>query len=342
MRRRSAKFREDADATNFLALRTSLIGRVSLVSLIQTLAVAEYLNFRHAANFLGVSQSSVSTRVKSLEENLGILLFERRHRGVRLTDAGRSFVAEVADGIEHLDHAITTAGALSTGAVGRVRIGLHSSIASGFLADLRRRYRQRYPDIEQVIVEGRSIDTIRQVREGALDVAFVFGAIEPPDCHSRLVWSEPLVIAIPVAHPLTAAEAILWADLVTETFLVRYGGVGPQIREHVIRRLAERDRPASIRRSDVGHDTLMHMVADGEGIALISEAAAHVPFPGIAFSPIADEPEQARFSAVWSPHNRNPALKNLFALFDTDCRNGPDAFNSGASAAPSQTRDPWQ
>lgn len=63
-----------------------------MMTLVHTLAVAEYLNFRHAANALGVAQSSVSARVKALEEDLGILLFERHARGVRLTEAGRHFV----------------------------------------------------------------------------------------------------------------------------------------------------------------------------------------------------------------------------------------------------------
>ena len=61
-----------------------------MMTLVHTLAVAEYLNFRHAANALGVAQSSVSARVKALEEDLGIVLFERHARGVRLTEAGRS------------------------------------------------------------------------------------------------------------------------------------------------------------------------------------------------------------------------------------------------------------
>ncbi|EOY6414671.1 helix-turn-helix domain-containing protein [Pseudomonas aeruginosa] len=59
------------------------------MTLVHTLAVAEYLNFRHAANALGVAQSSVSARVKALEEDLGIVLFERHARGVRLTEATR-------------------------------------------------------------------------------------------------------------------------------------------------------------------------------------------------------------------------------------------------------------
>ena len=85
---------------------TSLGSRIPLASLIQTLAVAEHLNFRHAANALGVSVSSVSTRVKTLEEDLGILLFERHARGVRLTEAGRRFVEQVSVGVDQLDHAV--------------------------------------------------------------------------------------------------------------------------------------------------------------------------------------------------------------------------------------------
>lgn len=61
-----------------------LSGRIPLISLVQFIAVAEHLNFRHAAKALGISQSSVSARVKALEDNLGVLLFERHARGVRL------------------------------------------------------------------------------------------------------------------------------------------------------------------------------------------------------------------------------------------------------------------
>lgn len=285
-----------------------------MVSLLQVLAVAEHLNFRHAANVLGTTQSSVSARIKGLEDALGILLFERRHRGVRLTDAGRHFVTEVSAGIAQLDNAVRTAGAMIEGTEGHLAIGLHSPIAAGFLADLRRRYRANYPMIEQSVLEGRSSETIALVRESKLDVAFVVGALNAPDCHSRLLWCEPMIIALPADHSLAEREAVTWLDLADETFLIRHGGTGPQVFEHVVRRISERDRSPRIQRCDVARDTLMGMVATGEGITLTSEATTYVPFPGVAFRPIADETEPARFSAVWSPHNRNPALLNLLDL----------------------------
>ena len=309
MRRRAHNGQEVVDQQNAL-----LRGRIPLAALIQTLSVAEYLNFRHAANALGVSQSSVSTRIKTLEEDLGVVLFERRHRGVRLTDAGRSFITEVAAGISHLDLAIKTAGAVLNGAIGHLSIGLLSSIASGFLADLRRRYRDEHPEIELDIFEGRSDEIIRQVREAKLDIAFVVGAVEAPDCHSRQLWSEALMVALPLSHPLACAERLVWRDLAAETFLVRQSGAGPQVLDHIVRRLVEREKSPRIRRCDVGRDTLMHLIADGEGITLTSEAATCVPLPGVLFRPIADEPDRARFSAVWSPHNRGPALRYLLDL----------------------------
>jgi DNA-binding transcriptional LysR family regulator len=107
-----------------------------MASLIQTLAVAEYLNFRHAANALGVAQSSVSARVKALEQDLGILLFERHARGVRLTEAGRHFVERVAVGVDQLDHAVKTASMAAVGECGRLRIGIHALIPRSFLAEM--------------------------------------------------------------------------------------------------------------------------------------------------------------------------------------------------------------
>lgn len=83
-------------------MRSPLGSRIPLASLIQALAVAEHLNFRHAANVLGVSRPSVSTRITMLEQDLEILLCERPPRGVRLTEAGRHFIEEIAAGIREL------------------------------------------------------------------------------------------------------------------------------------------------------------------------------------------------------------------------------------------------
>jgi DNA-binding transcriptional LysR family regulator len=289
-------------------------GRIPLTSLVQFLSVAEHLNFHHAANVLHVSQPTVSRRIRLLEETLGLNLFERRHRGVRLTEAGQRFAIEVSAGIDHLDQAVRTAGAVAAGAEGTLRIGLHMPIVSGFLYDLKSHYRALWPGIEQTIVEGRSSETLAMVRDGRLDVAFVIGPVASSDCHSRLLWTEPLFAVLPATHALAGADTVRWDDLAPELFLIRQGGSGPQAFDYVAHRMAERGRTPRVQRCDVGRDTVMGMVAAGDGITITSEAATCVTMPGIVFKKIADEPEPVRFTAVWLPQNRSPALRNFLDL----------------------------
>lgn len=308
MRRRQGRFLDHDQSSKLLG------GRVPMAALIQTCAVAEYLNFRHAAKALGVSLSSVSARVKTLEGDLGVLLFERHARGVRLTEAGRQFVASVSAGIDQLDHAVKTAGALARGEEGCLRLGLHVPPSAGFLADLLARHHKQYPRIGIDVTEGRSADILQLVREGQLDIAFVIGAPKAEDCHSRLLWSEALTAVIRADHPLANYSEITWTDLTAETFLVRYGGTGPQAHDHVTRRIAELGHHPRILRWDVGRETLFHMVAQGWGVTITTESVASVPVSGLVFRSIADESERAEFYAAWSPYNRSQTLRNLLDL----------------------------
>ncbi|QFQ86648.1 LysR family transcriptional regulator [Paracoccus kondratievae] len=292
----------------------SLGSRIPLASLIQMLAVAEYLSFHRAAKALGVSQPSVSARIRTLEEDLGVRLFERNTRGVRLTEAGRLFVERVSAGVDQLDHAVKTVGMAASGECGRLRIGIHALIPRSFLAELIAQYREAHPGIEVEITEGTARDAVMQLRADRLDVAFVAGSPELPDCHSRLIWTEPLLAVLPEQHPLAAQPAITWADLAGETFLVRHGGTGPQVHEHILLRLAGRWLAPSILRFDVGRGTLLSMVGQGFGITIVGAATSLLPTTGIVFPPFADEPEPVPFSAVWSPFNRNATLRNMLTL----------------------------
>ncbi|UGV28540.1 LysR family transcriptional regulator [Rhodopseudomonas boonkerdii] len=313
---------------------TQLGSRIPLVSLVQTLAVAEHLNFRHAANALGVSLSSVSARVKALEEDLGILLFERHARGVRLTEAGRRFVESVATGVDQLDHAVKTAGMAASGEWGRLRIGVHAMTSRSFLAELIAQYREDHPGIEVEITEGTARETVMQLRADRLDIVFVAGTPELPDCHSRRIWTEPIVAAVPDRHPLAEMSAVTWADLAGETFLVRHGGTGPQVHDHIVLRLAGRWPASSIQRFDVERGTLLSMVGQGFGITIVGAATSLLPSSSVVFLPIADESEPVPFSAVWSPFNRSAVLRNLLTLASKMGQADPTGLSRRDSSRP--------
>lgn len=308
MRRRQGRFLDHDRSSKLLG------GRVPMAALIQTCAVAEHLTFRHAAKALGISLSSVSARVKTLEEDLGVLLFERHARGVRLTEAGRQFVASVSAGIDQLDHAVKTAGMAASGECGRLRIGVYALIPHSFLAGLIGRYREEHPHIGIEITESTAREAVMQLRSNRLDIVFVAGTPELPDCHSRRIWTEPLVLALPERHRLAGQPAVTWADLSGEMFLVRYGSTGPQVHGHIVLRLARRWPAFSIHRFDVGRGTLLAMIGQGFGITIVGAATSLLPTSGVVFLPFADEPEPVSFSAVWSPFNQGAALRNLLDL----------------------------
>ncbi len=313
MRRRPCK--RFSKANDKHAGQRQVLGtRIPLTALIHAVAVGEHLNFRHAAAALGVSQSSVSERIRALEETLGVRLFERGHRGVRLTEAGRFFLAHVADGIDQLDYAVKTAGMIGGGTCGRIRIGVPTTIATGFLAELLQRYRKQWPGVELELFDGRARDAIFQVREGRLDVAFVAAIAEIPDCHSRPLWTEPLFVAMSDSDPRAKASGLFWRDLAEDLFLVRYDGTGPQEHDHIARRFNERGLHPKVQRCDVDRCMLLSMIAADYGVALASEATSRTPVPGIAFIPILDEPEPITFGAVWSPHNSAKAVRGLLDI----------------------------
>lgn len=313
MRRRPCRrFAEVDDSRG--GQRQVLGTRIPLAALIHAVAVGEHLNFRHAAAALGVSQSSVSERIRALEETLGVRLFERRHRGVQPTEAGRFFLAHVAEGIEHLDYAVKAAGMIGGGDLGRIRIGVPTTIAAGFLADLLHSYREQWPGVETELFDGRARDAIFQVREGRLDVAFVAAITDVPDCHSRPLWAESLYIAVAESDPRSHANGLSWNDFRDDLFLVRYDGTGPQAHEHIARRFGERGFQAKVQRCDVDRCTLLSMVGADYGVTLVGEATSKIAVAGVAFVPVMDEPEPIRFGAVWSPHNGGKALRRLLDL----------------------------
>lgn len=293
-----------------------LYGQIPMTTLVQTLAVAEYLSFHRAALALGTSQSSISTRIKALEEDLGVVIFDRNTRGVRLSEAGRRFVDQVEDAIGILNHAIKTAGMQARVEEGELRVGVHALIPSCFLDRLLERFRIEYPKIRLHIAEGTARDAQIMVRESRLDVAFMAGAYEIIDLNSRVIWHDRLTVGMPVAHPLAGHSDVEWRQLASETFLVRLGGTGPQVCDLILLRSTGKWPAPTILRHDIGREALLSMIAAGHGISVFAQENLRPTTANVTFVPIRDEPETIPFSAVWHPGNRNPALKSLFACAD--------------------------
>jgi len=287
---------------------------LDLVSITQALLVAECLSFRRAARVLGVRQSAVSRRVRALEDLVGVSLFERHHAGVRVTAAGACFFDQARDALLQLNHAVKIASAAGRGAIGRLNIGILSSMAAGFLREVIRVYRARHPGVALQLLEGASLEQIALVRDRRLDVAFVLGTPSVPNCDTAQLWTEHMFIALPQGHALCENGEITWEALRDEHFIVCQSEKGRALHDHLIKRLAQIGYNPSVQRLDVGRETLMHLVALHLGLSLTSEAMVATQFPEVAFRPIAGDAAVIPFSAVWLPNNDNPAFRRFLSL----------------------------
>ncbi len=164
-------------------------------------AVAEEASISKAAEKLNYVQSNVTTRIRQLEDRLGVSLFNRQSRGVSLTSAGRQLqdyairiLALAAEAERAVQEREAPAGTLS--------IGSMETTAAIRLPELLANYHQSFPDVELQVVTGTSEELLARVIAYKLDAALVGGAVEHPELESEQVFQEELVLAVPTGTDL--------------------------------------------------------------------------------------------------------------------------------------------
>lgn len=296
-------------------------------------AAAEHGSFRKAGTALGISESAISRRIRDLEDRVGVSLFHRQSSGVLLTDAGEHFLARARQGLRIIQEGARNIAVIGRGEEGCVRIGIFSSLASGFLSDLLRSYHEKYSMVRVDLLDGNPAEHIAAIRQLRLDVAFVTGTGAWTDCETMHLWSERVFVVLPGEHPLALKDELAWTDLTEESFIVSHGPPGPEVHDYLVQRLADFGKHPDIHPQNVGRDNLLRLVALGRGLTLTSEATTAAQFPGVSYRPIAGE--VLPFSAVWSARNDNPAFRRLLGLARSMARaSKAKDFSFAASAEP--------
>ncbi|MFT4003847.1 MAG: LysR family transcriptional regulator [Rhizobium sp.] len=278
------------------------------------LAAVRHGSFRSAAESLGIDQSMVGKAVRTLENRIGITIFERGHWGIRPTEAGSAFLARIAPAIEQIDLAERTAGSAGTVENGTVRIGVIASLASGFLHDLLLTYSKRQPGVRLIVNDGSTHEHVGLIQSRAIDVAFLIGEPTAAGCETLNLWNEHAYITLSESHRLAGCEEIDWSDLRHERFIVSGKGSGPVVHDYLIRRLTDFGHRTEIEAMDVPRDILLGLVAIGRGISLVGEAATATRLPGLTFRPVAGTTDILPFSAVWSSKNDNYAFRRFISF----------------------------
>lgn len=275
-------------------------------------AAAEHGSFRKAAQALGIQESAVSRRIRDLEDEIGAALFIRHHAGVFPTYAGHQFVGRARKVINQIAYATRDVAVIGRGEEGVVRIGIFSSLASGFLAELIQTYGANHAGVRLEIVEGGPCEHVPAIRQHRLDVAFLTGSPKADDCDVAHLWNERVYVALPSGDDLASRMEIAWDDLRGRAFVVSKAPPGPEIYDYLVKHLADLGISPDIERQAVYRDTLMQIVAGRRKLTLTSEATTAAQFPGVTYRPLTGE--TLPFSAIWSPRNDNPAFRRLLSL----------------------------
>lgn len=276
------------------------------------IAAADHGSFRRAASEIGVNESALSRRIRDLEDEIGVALFNRLPGGVQLTQAGERFLKRARHAVDQLEHATVEAAAFGRGENGAVKIGILSSLASGFLCRLLHSFSDTNADVRLDVAEGTTSEHLASVRHLRLDIAFITEKLEADDLDTQRLWCEQICVAMPERDPLTRKMAVSWADLRDRHLIVSEADGSLRIHDYLVSHMGELgDRPR-IERHFVGRDNLMSLVAMGQGLALTTEVQAAAGSPDLTFRPL--DGTCLRFFAVWSPRNDNPALRRLLSL----------------------------
>lgn len=232
-------------------------------------AVAEERNFTRAAERLHIAQPPLSRQVRQLEESLGVHLFEPNSRPLKLTETGKFFYS-------HAVYLIAQTNELEsmTRRVGNIErslsVGFVGSTLYGMLPKIIRRFRDENKSVELSLHEMSTMDQIRALKDGRIDVGF--GRIRHEDANIRrvILREEKMIVALPVGHPLSMSKSVLsLRDLIYETLIVFPNAPRPSYADQVLSAFQERAltprRIYDVRDLQIA----LGLVAAGEGISVV-------------------------------------------------------------------------
>src|SRR5581483_234906 len=239
------------------------------------LAVARHLSFTRAAEALPLSQPSLTNAIHKLERELGVELFIRTTRRVRLTPAGEDFVQAAQQILNLVETAQMEMHEFSGLKRGRVLLGTIPTVGAFSLPPLLAEFRQRFPGIELAIQEEGSDVLLQLLLEEAIDLAIITAGEEHPTgaLERRCLVVDEMVALLPEGHPLAERPSVSLKELAGEQFVLFKPGYG--LRRVVLDACASAGFQPRIAFETSQRETIYGMVQAGLGITLLPRSGIH-------------------------------------------------------------------
>jgi DNA-binding transcriptional LysR family regulator len=271
--------------------------------------VARELNFTRAAARLHVAQPALSRQVKQLEDELGVPLLVRNHRGVTLTPRGQTFLAEAESILEQSDRAMRRARVVEQQ---RLNVGYVWGLFHSVVPQALQKFRAFEPGVAVSLFDMSAVEQGRALADGRIDAGFIGLAFEAEAARleKHRVGSTRFVIVLPECHPLGRSRKIKLSALENEVFLLISDEHFPGASQIMLRACAEAGfRPRTLQVAERGH-TILSLVAAGCGVALLPEPLSALPHTNVIFRRPA-EPVTADLYVAFRNRFEEPLRRSL-------------------------------
>lgn len=276
--------------------------------------LAEERHFGRAAQRLFITQPPLSTALKSLEEDLGVLLVERDAKHVRLTPAGEAFLLEARKVLAQLQRAADVVRSVAEGTEGRLDVGMTGSMIYRNVPQYCKVFETRRPHVELCMHEMSTGEQLRALAAGDIDVAFVNVGFLPDHLAQIALDSEVLVACLPEHHPLAAHADIDLTQIACEDFVMFARDVSPANYDNVIACMHQAGIHPRMSHAARQWLTVVALVSSGCGVALVPACMEKAGINGVRFLPLRGVRMLAPALMAW---RRNDDRVLLNALVET-------------------------
>jgi DNA-binding transcriptional LysR family regulator len=277
------------------------------------IAVAEELHFRRAAARLHISQPPLSQQIRALEDEMGCLLLARTRRRVELTPAGEAFLRDARALLQELDGAVATAQRINAGQTGRLRVNFVGSALLSIVPGIVQRFRGARPGIELELRERSTVEQLRAVRAGVVDVGLVRPPVEAdPELRFETVMRERTLAAMPVGHPLAQLRRVPLKRLSAEPFVLFPRAQAPGFHDLLVGSVAAAGAPPQVVQYAPEMLTIIGLVAAGIGLSLVPASVARLALEGVTYRPVAGAPG-AELMAITRAGDASPLVSAFVA-----------------------------
>lgn len=280
-------------------------------------AIAKFRHFGKAAEHCHVSQPSLSSQIKKLEEYLGITLFERTNKSVMTTPEGEAVLAHALAILRHAEEIREIGKQAGDPMSGRLKLGIIPTMGPYYLPRILPLLTLHFPKLEVELFEAQTKNLLEQMKRGELDVIFLALPLHEEALEEAAIAKEPFTLAVPLGHRLTAKKSVTLEDLSGEDLLLLEDGHCLRDQALEVCRMAAAHEQINARATSL--ETLRQMVANHMGLTLMPEMATSTVPDGLAYLPFRAPAPHRIVGLAWRKSTpRGPLFKAIQMLLMND------------------------